>query len=30
VPDGSKAMRLLGWEPQIDFATGLREVIGKA
>jgi nucleoside-diphosphate-sugar epimerase len=30
VPDGSKAKRLLGWEPQIDFATGLREVIGKA
>ena len=29
VPDGSKAKRLLGWEPQIDFATGLREVIGK-
>jgi len=30
VPDGSKAKRLLGWEPQIDFETGLREVIGKA
>jgi nucleoside-diphosphate-sugar epimerase len=30
VPDGSKAKRLLGWEPQIDFATGLREVIVKA
>jgi nucleoside-diphosphate-sugar epimerase len=30
VPDGSKAKRLMGWEPQIDFATGLREVIGKA
>ena len=30
VPDGSKAKRLLGWEPQIDFATALREVIGKA
>jgi nucleoside-diphosphate-sugar epimerase len=30
VPDGGKAKRLLGWEPQIDFETGLREVIGKA
>jgi UDP-glucose 4-epimerase len=30
VPDGSKAKRLLGWEPEIDFATGLREVIGRA
>ncbi|MFN8641700.1 MAG: NAD(P)-dependent oxidoreductase [Candidatus Binatia bacterium] len=30
VPDGSKAQRLLGWAPQIDFATALREVIGKA
>jgi nucleoside-diphosphate-sugar epimerase len=30
VPDGSKAKRLIGWAPQIDFATGLREVVGVA
>lgn len=27
VPDGSKAKRLIGWEPEIDFDTGLRECI---
>jgi UDP-glucose 4-epimerase len=30
VPDGSKAKRLLGWEPQIDFDAGLRECIDAA
>jgi UDP-glucose 4-epimerase len=30
VPDSSKAKRLLGWEPQVDFETGLREVIASA
>ena len=30
VPDGTKAKRLLGWEPQITFDEGLREVIAAA
>jgi UDP-glucose 4-epimerase len=30
VPDGSKAKRVLGWEPQITFDEGLREVIAAA
>jgi nucleoside-diphosphate-sugar epimerase len=30
VPDGSKAKRLLGWEPEITFDEGLREVIAAA
>jgi UDP-glucose 4-epimerase len=30
VPDGSKAKRLLGWEPQISFDDGLREVVAAA
>ena len=28
VPDGSKAKRVLGWEPQIGFDAALREVVG--
>jgi nucleoside-diphosphate-sugar epimerase len=30
VPDGSKAKRLLGWEPEISFDQGLRECIDAA
>ena len=30
VPDGSKAKRVLGWEPQITFEEGLRECIAAA
>jgi len=30
VPDGSKAKRLLGWQPQITFDQGLRECIDAA
>ncbi len=30
VPDGTKAKRLLGWEPEISFDEGLREVIAAA
>jgi len=30
VPDGSKAKRMLGWEPQITFDEGLRECIAAA
>jgi UDP-glucose 4-epimerase len=30
VPDGSKAKRLLGWEPRISFDEGLREVVAAA
>ena len=30
VPDGSKAKRLLGWEPEVDLETGLRECIQAA
>jgi nucleoside-diphosphate-sugar epimerase len=30
VPDGSKAKRVLGWEPQITFDEALREVIAAA
>ena len=30
VPDGSKAKRMLGWEPLITFDEGLREVIAAA
>lgn len=30
VPDGSKAKRVLGWEPQITFDESLREVIAAA
>jgi UDP-glucose 4-epimerase len=30
VPDGSKAKRVIGWEPQITFDEGLREVIAAA
>ncbi len=30
VPDGSKAKRLLGWEPQISLDDGLREVLAAA
>jgi UDP-glucose 4-epimerase len=30
VPDGSKAKRLLGWEPRISLDDGLREVVAAA
>jgi nucleoside-diphosphate-sugar epimerase len=30
VPDGSKAKRILGWKPEINFDTGLRECIDAA
>jgi UDP-glucose 4-epimerase len=30
VPDGSKAKRLLGWEPRISIDEGLREVVAAA
>lgn len=30
VPDGSKAKRLLGWEPRISLDEGLREVVAAA
>lgn len=30
VPDGSKAKRLLGWQPQISLDDGLREVVAAA
>ena len=30
VPDGSKAQRLLGWEPRISLDEGLREVVAAA
>ncbi len=30
VPDGSKAKRMLGWEPQITFDEGLREAVAAA